>query len=85
MWSLLRSSIDFNRRLWEERLDGAFGSVHRYFEQHFCGPDRYRAAIQDNLDRIAAMITTDDFGGLTRRPQAITREPLRRLLARPPR
>lgn len=82
--SLLRSSIEFNRRLWDERLDGAFGAVHRYFDQHFNGPDRYRAAVHDNLDRIGAMIAADDFSGLTRRPNAITREPLRRLLARPP-
>ncbi len=80
---LLKRTPDYNRKLWEERLDGYFGGAHRYLEAHFAGRNPYREGVMANLKRIAAMIDQGSFDGLTRRPQAIGAGELRAILKRP--
>ncbi|WP_051361952.1 hypothetical protein [Solimonas soli] len=77
---LLEKTAEFNRRLWEERLDGYFGGVHRYMAAHFGGHDPYGAAIAAHLARIAELAREHRLGELRQRPVAIGRERLRRIL-----
>ena len=97
---LLAKTVDYNRKLWEERLDGYFGGVHRYLDAHFGGPNPYTEAIDAHLQRIAHLTRTRRFGELRQRPVAINavrlrsilgvkrvaaRDGARRIPARPPR
>lgn len=77
---LLAETVAFNRQLWDERLDGHFGGAHRFLDAHFGGPNPYTAAIHAHLDRIAVLIREQRLAELTRRPVAINRERLRRIL-----
>ncbi len=81
--SLLTTTVEFNQRLWDERLASAFDHAYRLEAAHFDGATPYRDAIQRNLRRIAALIPSGDFHRLGRRPRAITRDVLRASLARP--
>jgi len=81
---LLEKTPDYNRHLWEERLDGYFGGVHRYLEAHFGGANPYRDSVTANLARIEAMIAAGSFDGLTLRPQAVSARELRNILGRVP-
>lgn len=75
---LLSGTVAFNARMREERLDGAFESVHRYFAAHFDGRNPYQEALDDNLRRISQAARRGRFQqDLRRRPRPITREPLR--------
>lgn len=78
--SLLSTTPDFNRHLWEDRLDGYFGSVHRYMEKHFGGRNPYVEQIQRHLALIARLGKKSQFHKLSRRPQAVDAAVLRRLL-----
>ena len=83
---LLRKTPDFNRKLWADRLDGYFGSIHHCLETHFDGRNPYVDCIKENLQRVQKMIDRDNFSGLTLRPQAIGAEELQQELdASPPR
>lgn len=78
--SLLSTTPDFNRHLWEDRLDGYFGSVHRYMEKHFGGRNPYVEQIQRHLALIARLGKKSQFHKLSKRPQAVDAAALRRLL-----
>lgn len=77
---LLQKTPDYNHKLWQERLDGYFGGVHRYLEAHFGGRNPYRESVEANLERIAAMIGGGSFKQLRLRPQAIGARELRNIL-----
>ncbi|WP_051278386.1 hypothetical protein [Solimonas flava] len=78
---LLEKTCAFNHQLWEERLDGYFGGVHRYLAAHFGGHDPYSAAITAHLSRLTALVRDDRLDELRLRPVAINRERLREILA----
>ncbi|MGQ0528432.1 MAG: hypothetical protein ACT4PG_01170 [Panacagrimonas sp.] len=78
--SLLETTPDFNRHLWEDRLDGYFGSVHRYMEKHFGGRNPYVEQIHQHLSLIARLGKKRQFHKLSRRPQCVDAPTLRRLL-----
>lgn len=86
---LLRTTPDFNQRIWSERLDGYFGGVHRYLGMHFSGrfgaPNPYIESIEANLARVRRALREDGIGSLSLKPEAIRAEALRRILARPAR
>lgn len=77
---LLAKTVEYNRKLWEERLDGYFGGVHRYLDAHFGGPNPYAAVIRDHLKHIGRLTRTRRFGELRQRPIAINAVRLRRIL-----
>lgn len=79
--TLLRNTPEFNRSMWSERLDGYFGSVHRFMKAHFGGRDPYREQINEHLTRVARIAKRGKFHELSRRPVAINAIALRRLLA----
>lgn len=81
---LLKRTPEYNLKLWEERLDGYFGSVYRYLEAHFEGANPYRDSVKANLARITAMIENGSFDGLTLRPQAVAARELRHILGKVP-
>jgi hypothetical protein len=78
--SLLSTTPDFNRHLWEDRLDGYFGSVHRYMEKHFGGRNPYVEQIRRHLTLISRLGKKSQFHKLSKRPQAVDAAALRRLL-----
>lgn len=80
---LLEKTPEFNRKLWEERLDGYFGSVYRYFEPHFGGRNPYVEQIQAHLARIGGLIRRKRLSELRLRPQAIGAAQLRRIAGVP--
>jgi hypothetical protein len=82
---LLRKTHEFNRLLWEERLDGYFGGIHRFLDAHFGGPNPYVASIREHMARIDRLSRKGVYRELKRRPVAINAERLRRILARAPR
>ena len=77
---LLRKTPEFARKLFQERLDGYFGGVHRYVEKHFGGENLYLVQIRKHLDYINRVIATGDTRLLRRRPKSINAHALRRLL-----
>ena len=77
---LLEKTPDYNHELWQERLDGYFGGVHRYLEAHFGGSNPYRDSVEANLLRIGAMIRHGSFDRLRLRPQAVGARELRNIL-----
>lgn len=78
--SLLSNTPDFNRHLWEDRLDGYFGSVHRYMEKHFGGRNPYVEQIHHHLALIARLGKKSQFHKLSKRPHCIDAAELRRVL-----
>lgn len=78
--SLLENTPEFNRQIWEERLDGYFGSAHRYLERHFGGRNPYVEQIQANLARIQRLGRERRFDELSKRPRCIDAARLRELL-----
>ena len=82
---LLSGTPDFNRRLWEERLDGYFGGAWHFLEAHFDGANPYRDSIDANLQRIGAMIARGSFTELRLRPQVVAARQLRAILRPKPR
>ncbi|MBA4285238.1 MAG: hypothetical protein C0434_06860 [Xanthomonadaceae bacterium] len=82
--ALMRGTPKFNARLWEERLDGYFGGIHRYFGVHFDGrfgaPNPYTDAIKANLRRIKLAIRNGRYDKLRLRPRAVDAAWMRRLL-----
>lgn len=76
---LLRGTADFNRKMWEERLDGYFGGVHRYMGAHFDGPDLYTQSIREHLSRVRTLVEQDALDQLRLKPRAIRAEEMREL------
>lgn len=83
--ALLENTPDFNRRLWEDRLDGYFGSVHRYMEHHFKGRNPYAEQIGRHLELIARLGCGRQFQKLSKRPECIDAAALRKMLGLSPR
>ena len=77
---LLEKTVSFNRKLWDERLDGYFGGVHRYLDVHFGAPNPYSRIIDAHLQRIGKLTRTRRLGELRLKPTAITAQQLRRQL-----
>jgi hypothetical protein len=77
---LLRKTPEFARKLFQERLDGYFGSVHRYVEKHFGGENLYLVQIRKHLAYIRKVLATGDTRLLRRQPKSINAHALRRLL-----
>jgi hypothetical protein len=83
---LLNKTPDFNRKMWEDRLDGYFGGIYQHLEAHFEGRNPYLDCIRANLKRVQKMIDRGNFKGLTLRPHPISAKDLRQQLdAAPPR
>ncbi|NGY05957.1 hypothetical protein [Solimonas terrae] len=80
---LLEKTVDFNRALWDERLDGYFGGAHRFLDVHFGGPNPYGLAIAAHLARIEKLVRRNRLGELKLRPVAIGRDRLRRIIGTP--
>ncbi|MGQ0619099.1 MAG: hypothetical protein ACT4QA_04135 [Panacagrimonas sp.] len=78
--ALLESTPDFNRHLWRDRLDGYFGSVHRYMDHHFGGPNPYAEQIHEHLARVEKLGREQQFHQLAKRPRRIDGVALRRML-----
>ncbi|WP_293370446.1 HD domain-containing protein [Nevskia sp.] len=85
--TLMRGTPEFNARLWEDRLDGYFGGIHRYFGVHFEGrygaANPYTDAIQSNLRRVKLAIRRGRFDELRLRPRAIDASCMRYALGLP--
>lgn len=78
--ALLENTPDFNRHLWEDRLDGYFGSVHRYMESHFGGRNPYAEQIQRHIAHVAELGRKRQLDRLSKRPQCIDAVALRKLM-----
>lgn len=74
---LLQKTPEFNRKLWEERLDGYFEGCHRYLDQHFGRRNPYLEAIDAHIERVTRLNRTRRYGELRLRPRAIARPQLR--------
>ncbi len=79
---LLERTHEFNRKLWEERLDGYFNGIHQFLDAHFDGPNPYTRTIREHMTRIDRLSRKGRLDELRLRPVAINAEPLRRILAR---
>lgn len=77
---LLEKTPEFNRKLWDERLDGYFQGIHRYLDAHFGGPNPYVGTIRGHLNRIERLARQHRLGELKHRPVAIGAEHLRRII-----
>ncbi len=69
--ALLRQTPHFSEKMWAERMDGYFQSVHRYMGAHFAGRDLYTESISGHLDRVKLLIETDALDELRMKPKAI--------------
>lgn len=72
---LLRGTPAFNAKLWDDRLDGYFGGVHRHLGTHFTGRygggNPYVDSIRENLARIERAIRAGRFDALDLRPRVV--------------
>ncbi|TXH03835.1 MAG: hypothetical protein E6R07_10515 [Nevskiaceae bacterium] len=80
---LMEKTPEYNRKLWEERLDGYFRSAWRYMDLHFEGSNPYVEQIRLHLRDIARMIRSRRFAELRRRPVAIGAPQMRRCIRAP--
>lgn len=80
---LLIKSPEFNRKLWEERLDGYFGSCYSYMEKHFDGANLYTQAIDEHLRVLDKLIAEGRVLELRRSPHAVNAAELRMALGLP--
>ncbi|HVT37357.1 MAG TPA: hypothetical protein VHE37_17355 [Nevskiaceae bacterium] len=82
---LLNKTAAFKDKIWEERMDGYFGSIYRYLEAHFGGKNPYIAAIDRHLARLY-QVSRDGMmlEGLRRRAEAVNAVPLRHIMGLPP-
>ena len=76
---LLRNTPEFNKKLWEERLDGYFQGVYHYMDHHFGGHNPYVEQIDEHLRLIRRLGKSGRFDRLVRRPQAIAAQELREI------
>ena len=85
--TLMRGTPEFNARLWEDRLDGYFDGIHRYFGVHFEGrfgaANPYTDAIRSNLRRVKRAIRRGRFDELRLRPRAVDASCMRDALGLP--
>lgn len=78
--ALLLNTPEFNQHLWEDRLDGYFGSVHRFMEQHFRGRNPYVEQIREHLALIKRLGRGSQFHKLSKKPEVVDGPALRRQL-----
>lgn len=76
---LLRGTPEFNRKLWQERLDGYFQGAYRYMDRYFGGRNPYVEQIEAHLRLIRRLGKTGRFDQLQRRPQAVAAAELREI------
>lgn len=69
--ALLRQTPQFTEKMWAERMDGYFQSVHRYMGAHFAGRDLYSESINGHLLRVKQLIEADALDELKLKPKAI--------------
>lgn len=74
---LMEKTPEYNRKLWEERLDGYFLGAYRFMTLHFDGQNPYVEQIRVHLKHINRMISSKRYGALRRKPVAINAEQLR--------
>lgn len=77
---LIRMTPEFAQKLFDERLDGYFQSVYRHMGDYFGGANPYLAEIHQHLGFVRAIIESNDFSLLRRRPKAVNARVLRRIL-----
>lgn len=77
---LLDQTVDYNNKLWRERLDGYFGGVHRYLDVHFGGRNPYVESVRSHLRHMAQVARSRRYQDLRQRPVAINAVRLRRIL-----
>jgi hypothetical protein len=77
---LISKTPEFSHKLFEERLDGYFGSVYRHMTDFFGINNPYLDAINQHLGFVRAVIESDNFDLLRRRPRAINAHVLRQIL-----
>ena len=77
---LLQKTPEFNKKLWDERLDGYFKGCYHYMEQHFGGRNPYIEQINDHIKRVSRLNKTRRYSELRMRPKAISAPELRRML-----
>ena len=77
---LLQKTPEFNRKLWDERLDGYFRGCYHYMDVHFGGRNPYIEQINDHLKRVTRLNKTRRYSELRLRPKAISAVELRRML-----
>lgn len=80
---LMRKSPEFNKKLWDERLDGYFKGCYRYMDQHFGGGNPYVETIQNHLSLLESLIAADRVLDLHRLPHAVNAAQLRETLGLP--
>lgn len=81
---LLKRTPEFCQKTRRERLDGAFGGVHRYAAVHFDGPNHYLEQIDRSLAHLDRVIAKDDWNLLRRKPPCFTADALQPLRSRLP-
>jgi hypothetical protein len=79
---LLQKTPDYNRHLWEDRLDGYFGGVHRYMAVHFGGGNPYVEQVRAHLRQVRQLTRSRRLGQLRKRPQVIGARAMRQQLPR---
>ena len=81
---LLNGTPAFNRTLWQERLDGYFGGVHRHlgthFEGRYGGSNPYIDSIKANLARVARAIEAQRLDLLSYQPEVIGAREMRAII-----
>ncbi|MGH8540282.1 MAG: hypothetical protein ACRETW_07235 [Stenotrophobium sp.] len=77
---LLNKTPDYNRKLWEERLDGYFLGAYHCLEAHFGGANPYVEQVRRNLGEIQRLIRNHRFKELRKRPQVIGAAAMRQQL-----
>ena len=80
---LMQKSPEFNKKLWEERLDGHFEQCYRYMETHFGSGNPYVEAIDRHMQRLTVLLAENRANDLRRQPKAINAESLREILGLP--
>lgn len=82
---LLHKTPEFYDKIWKERMDGYFESVHRHAATHFGGRNRYLEEIQGHLRRLREVLRTNRIHeGLQRRSDCVNAGPLRVILGLEP-
>lgn len=77
---LLQKTPAFNKKLWDERLDGYFQGCYHYMDRHFGGRNPYIEEINSHIARVSRINKTRRYSELKLRPKAISGAELRALL-----
>lgn len=80
---LLLKSPEFNRKLWEERLDGYFDGCYHLMKNHFDGRNPYVESIEAHMQRLDVLIRENRVMDLRRSPPVVNAAQLRETLGLP--